>query len=641
MELLVENLKNIEFLKTDFEDKKMNFVFGISGSGKSAIANALTSTDINDYIKIGKQTENLKILVNGADRNISQFAVYDEKQVENLNLYSEDGSDAYEIIFSNNDNYLEAVIEFEKIVHELNSHKNRLMDQQRIISKLLDTQSIKKLTAKGDLPKTADVNKIIDVHSKTNSLSLNKAIVYGQDKVGWLKKGKDFEEFDNKTCPFCEEHLMDKRINEVNDISNIDNKFFKVIESDKSIYDELKIPKPDYFDVKTLKEHSTLMISYVNILNDLVAINDFLELAKIEDLDPKKLTKINVSKDFEEKFPEVYKIVQETNNNLETIKQQLSKIKYQMKNILSKNINEINNTLKYMGIKYKIVERPIKPNEKRASFLLKHIDETKEDANQVSFLSTGEKNIIALIFFMIRNQRKSLIIDDPASSFDEYRRKIIFNYIKKKYNKRTVIVLSHDEVFSKFAIKAKYIENNTDIGIVKFLSNYDGMPKMVDIAVDDYKSLSWFIKNKLASTDVYLSKVINCRLLLEIECQSQGQTTNEYGYLSAIIHGTSAEDIEKLLNNENISEVDILSSIENSCGIVLPKIKEVTDEMLKIDDLSNYEKIFYLRENEHDRIIKSEMSELIHLNDRLAICLNPYKFDTFSPYLYDRITGKH
>lgn len=188
MELLVENLKNIEYLKTDFEDKKMNFVFGISGSGKSAIANALTSTEIHDYIKVGMKTENLKILVNGTERNLSQFAVYDEKQVENLYLYSEDGSDAYEIIFSNNDNYIEAVNEFEKIVQKLSSHKNKLMDQQRIISKLLDTQSIKKLTAKGELPKTADVNKIIDIHSRTNSTSLNMAISYGQDKVGWLKR---------------------------------------------------------------------------------------------------------------------------------------------------------------------------------------------------------------------------------------------------------------------------------------------------------------------------------------------------------------------------------------------------------------------------------------------------------------------
>lgn len=639
MELFIENLKNIVNLKTNFEDKKINFVFGISGSGKSAIANALTCENINEYVRVGTSIEKFKILVDGNERNINQFAVYDEKQVDNLNLYSEDGSDAYEIIFSNNESYIEAVNEFEKVVSKLNNHKNRLMDHQRIITKLLDSQSIKKLTAKGELPKTADVNKILDIHSKNSSDSLNKAIDYGQDKVGWLKKGKDFEEFKNKICPFCEKELTDGRIQVVNDISNIDSKFFKVIESDKSIYDELKIPKPDYFDISALKEHSTLMITYVIILNDLVTINDFLELVNIEDFDPKKLSKIKVSKDFEEMFSEVYAIVQETNDNLETIKKQLSNIKYQMKTIISKNINGINNTLKYMGIKYKIVERPIKPNEKRASFLLKHINETQNDVNQVSFLSTGEKNILALIFFMIKNQRKNLIIDDPASSFDEYRRKIIFNYIKKNFKKRTVIVLSHDEVFSKFAIKAKYMERNTDIGIIKFMSNYDGNPKMLDITLDDYKSLDNFIRSKLAVTDNYLSQIINCRLLLEIECQSLRKTNAEYGYLSAIIHGTNVNEIEKFLLDNNILEMDLLALIKNKCGIDLPKLNEVTKDMLKMDDLTNYEKVFCLRENEKDPVIKSEMSELIHLNDRLAICLNPYKFDTFSPYLFDRING--
>ena len=45
-------------------------------------------------------------------------------------------------------------------------------------------------------------------------------------------------------------------------------------------------------------------------------------------------------------------------------------------------------------------------------------------------LSFGEKNIIGLILFLLANKDKEmLIIDDPASSFDEYRRKVIFDFI--------------------------------------------------------------------------------------------------------------------------------------------------------------------------------------------------------------------
>jgi wobble nucleotide-excising tRNase len=308
-----------------------------------------------------------------------------------------------------------------------------------------------------------------------------------------------------------------------------------------------------------------------------------------------------------------------------------------MKNTITDNKNLINNTLKTLGIKYRLVERPIKPREKKASFLLKHTSETKEEVNQMSYLSTGEKNIIALIFFLLKNKRKNIIIDDPASSFDEYRRKIIFNYIKKNHNKRTVLVLSHDEVFSKFAIKAKYRDNNVNIGVVYFMSNYSGSPFVSNINLDDYKTLEEFVKTRIKTTDNYLSKIVNCRLLYEIECQNSGATNIQYGYLSAIIHGTSVGDINAYLNKNTITEKEIIEEISKKCCAELPAYTVNIIKESDITNLSNFEKIFYLRETITDKKLKDEMSDLIHLNDKLAICLNPYKFDTFSPYLYDCI----
>jgi hypothetical protein len=309
-----------------------------------------------------------------------------------------------------------------------------------------------------------------------------------------------------------------------------------------------------------------------------------------------------------------------------------------MKNTISSNKNSINQTLKVLGIKYRLVERPIKPREKKASFLLKHISETKEEVNQVSYLSTGEKNIIALIFFLLKNKRKNIIIDDPASSFDEYRRKIIFNYIKKNHNKRTILVLSHDEVFSKFAIKAKYKEKNKNIGIVNFMSNYSGKPFVTDINPDDYKSFEEFVKTRIKLTDNYLSKIVNCRLLYEIECQNSEETNIQYGYLSAIIHGSGAEQIKEFLKKNNFEEKDLLDEINQKWSVKLPMYSKNEIEDAEITELTNFEKIFYLRETIKEKKLRDEMSDLIHLNDKLAICLNPYKFDTFSPYLFDCIT---
>ena len=638
MNIAIEHLKNIDKLDIDIEDKKINFIFGISGSGKSAIADALTKAEMDDLIQVGKQFEDLHILVDGKERNLSNFAIFDEKQIEKLDLYSEEGEDAYEIIFSNNGKYIETVNEFENIVSKLNDKKSQLMNKQFVIRKLLDGQSIKKLTRKGELPKTANVMKIMDIHSKTNSTTLNKAVEYGQDKVSWIKKGVTFDDYNKKICSFCEQSLKDDRITEINDILSIDNKFFKVIEEDESVYNDLNIPKPDYFSVDSLKNHSKTMIDYANILDDILKINSFLELADIDNTEPKELSKIKLSNAFKKSFPDIYAIVEETNANLESIKRQLSIIKYQMKNTISSNKNSINQTLKVLGIKYRLVERPIKPREKKASFLLKHISETKEEVNQVSYLSTGEKNIIALIFFLLKNKRKNIIIDDPASSFDEYRRKIIFNYIKKNHNRRTILVLSHDEVFSKFAIKAKYKEKNKNIGIVNFMSNYSGKPFVTDINPDDYKSFEEFVKTRIKLTDNYLSKIVNCRLLYEIECQNRGETNIQYGYLSAIIHGSGAEQIKEFLKKNNFEEKDLIDEINQKWSVKLPMYSKNEIEDAEIKELTNFEKIFYLRETIKEKKLRDEMSDLIHLNDKLAICLNPYKFDTFSPYLFDCIT---
>jgi len=638
MNITIEHLKNIDKLDIDIEDKKINFIFGISGSGKSAIADALTTAEMDNLVQVGKQLEDLHILVDGKDRNIGNFAIFDEKQIEKLELYSEEGQDAYEIIFSNNGKYTETVKEFENIVSKLNDKKTELMNKQFVIRKLLDGQSIKKLTNKGEIPKTANVIKIMDIHSKTSSTTLNKAVKYGQDKVSWIKKGVAFDDYNKKICSFCEQSLKDDRIKEINDILSIDNKFFKAIEEDESVYKDLNIPKPNYFSVDSLKKHSKTMIDYANILDDILTINNFLELADIDNAEPKELSKIKLSDVFKESFPEIYTIVEETNGNLENIKRQLSTIKSQMKNTISSNKNSINDTLKVLGIKYRLVERPIKPREKKASFLLKHISETKDEVNQMSYLSTGEKNIIALIFFLLKNKRKNIIIDDPASSFDEYRRKIIFNYIKKNHNKRTILVLSHDEVFSKFAIKAKYKEKNINIGAVNFMSNYSGEPFVKDIKLDDYKSLEEFVKTRIKSTNNYLSKIVNCRLLYEIECQNNGETNIQYGYLSAIIHGCDVEEMKEFLDKKNFEEKDLVDEINKKCSVELPMYSEIEIEDAEITNLTNFEKIFYLREMINEKKLRDEMSDLIHLNDKLAICLNPYKFDTFSPYLFDCIS---
>lgn len=50
MEISIENYNNIKKIDYKITENKINFIFGISGCGKSSIAYALTSDDYSSHI---------------------------------------------------------------------------------------------------------------------------------------------------------------------------------------------------------------------------------------------------------------------------------------------------------------------------------------------------------------------------------------------------------------------------------------------------------------------------------------------------------------------------------------------------------------------------------------------------------------
>ncbi len=64
MKLEIKGYKNIQDLSYEFQDNKVNFLFGISGSGKSSIPEALTDTNPIDNLTFGF-TSSQVVLING------------------------------------------------------------------------------------------------------------------------------------------------------------------------------------------------------------------------------------------------------------------------------------------------------------------------------------------------------------------------------------------------------------------------------------------------------------------------------------------------------------------------------------------------------------------------------------------------
>ena len=355
-----------------------------------------------------------------------------------------------------------------------------------------------------------------------------------------------------------------------------------------------------------------------------------------------------------ELFPELDNSLKTFNDSLTDIKRLLGKIKSKTMSLLSKNINCINDYLKRFSIPYIFEKMAVDSNNHAAEYVLKHekdlllIDRTKN-------LSFGEKNIIGLILFVLAHKNKKMfIIDDPASSFDNFRRKIILDLIfEMKQPDATILVLSHDEVFIKLALfyargaKKKMINRasmsavekrySSEIGATTFIENNENA-NLIEISIDDFDTLEAFIKERLNS----LPKAINyqtailIRLIYENKTHKSSIEKAVYGYLSAIIHEKSYLDIVSFIGNTPYTENDILKEISKTIGTKYRALDKYYLKKYKSFSYNDLEFVALLRETLIDtkdkqmKAIKAELNSIIHLSNTYITCLNPFVFKMYS-----------
>lgn len=144
------------------------------------------------------------------------------------------------------------------------------------------------------------------------------------------------------------------------------------------------------------------------------------------------------------------------------------------------------------------------------------------------FLSDGDKNAIALASFLAKidfqhdSSKKIVIIDDPFTSFDTFRKQktiTLIGKLSKKINQ--LIVLTHDLQFANDVRKRIYDPNNTlSLQLMKY--NNDIIIKQKDFSEDllidfvkEMKILDDFLKN--GADDQYKIKMVKDSIRLALE----------------------------------------------------------------------------------------------------------------------------
>lgn len=667
MKINIKNYKNIENLTLDIEDNKINHIFGISGSGKSSIAQALSRKTDNEDIKVGSNPEDCVIEVNGNQVDYSKYSIFDLESSKNIIFNNEQSNGIYEVLFSENDLLLKTINECGVLLNKFEEFKEFLMKYREKIDNVINHFDVKLKTHNTVFKETS---KFVKLTNELSSIKSNKFISIinkkGPDFITWIKKGKDYE-IENK-CPYCEKKLSNKRENFISEIIKLTPKNFEIITNDNNYLEDVGIKTPNYRHSREVNRAKRELIELYSMRDYINSIIELFEDYKTSKLDINKVQQIKISIKFKNKFPDKIEIINEINDSIKEIKNMLIKIKRQSNNIIKNNKNKVNKYLSLMGIPYEFNESAYDIESKTASYSL-FLKEDKEKKDRKNGLSYGERNIISLIFFLLGNKNKILLIDDPASSYDECRRGLMFNMLYEFKNERTIILFSHDQVFVKIATLYKYkaesrktkskkfIKDNT--GKIIHFSNYQHNSQIKEITIEDFGSLSSQVKKFIQSKELnYYRKIINIRILSEMDKNKSNKFKKIYLYSSAILHKKNKEEIYEQLKQNDLKEDEIISSIYKEYDIELEKIPENYFKNFDINELSNFEKIYYFREliaqnaNVYSKILnikvlkksdidllKTEFDNIVHFNDRLFISLNPYEFDYFSPMVYEIITN--
>lgn len=671
MDITIENFRNIKSLHATIQENKINFISGVSGSGKSSLAIALKGSF--EELDRPAGTKGIKPTVKTALSN-TPIEIFN-KDVQDSLLIEEASSGVYEVIMNKDEGHRKAEAAYNQSMKSLNAYRSSVWSRINDIDAFLKQSGISINDSK--IRKNCKFHKI-RTSIEQDPLPRRQAVKeHGGEYLAWVSQGFRSKEewgFGGNDCPFCEQEIDETRNERLENISIEKTSPLSSLPDIVNSFRGFGVDNLDLFKLEDVDCAIDAAISLALERNDLKALLNYMDMMSLDIRNLEKPEKaINLSSDSYDQFDGLKESIEKTLRSSKGLRSSFGVLRAQFEKTLQENGERINGLLRRFAIPYEFELKGLDAQNKKAGFTLKHIEEEDGERDFKKNLSYGERGIIALILFLLKERKEDilLVIDDPVSSYDEFRRICTYRTLMEMDCGNTILVLSHDHVFLKYALlfhaRAKQDEGNHKddpqsiesrnkmilerTGSIMYLINDRGHVTCIEISRDDYAPITEHMKNRLQECSTYLQKIINCRLYYESTPRADSHHDMAYGYLSAIMHcigkpegelaGVIAE-IPELLKNRGITENALLETIQEELDVELKEASQVTASDLKVsDELCELERVAVYRElcGTSNPDIKDEMSDLLHMNSALVYCLNPYKYTSYSNRLRSFLAG--
>ncbi len=611
---------NTDYKKiNDFLINKIDEIFGENDEYKKNkdpfVEHILKPEDINNII------EEVKNSIDIENITVSTKNILNDKYTKNFNY-------DYKVNIDN-DLLKQEVIKYlkEKNKNQMEEYNKSINEFEINIKNLLNALSTDLLlqveTIKKELQievKKYEIIKNIDDENKKFVQGLIDGKEINYDEVeNWQKEGYKFhKEIEFKTCLYCHNQDIQSNVKE-NYTTLYENKYIKLLNTLKLavekqinniINSKVKYDSIKSFYEKTDRKKEILIIEeiYKNIDEIQKTINEIYTKKMFDD---KIIEKIKVLLDYYDRVKEIFEKVEQEAEKKEEVKFEFNEtlkllyanvdiIRQVKKEIFLNNLTRIENELKerintiqqqeiekvetylqfYQKIfntKYSIENvRSTMSSAQEANAMLEIKFNNRRKINEIS---TGEKNILALIVFFSNlenelkklkdNEKITIILDDPVNSNDWNiffsLQAIIEDYLQFCYKDKieNIIILSHNVDYAVIQLQNLKQKNEK----IKLFRLFPDTCINIDIDLiytNDIKLISNFIFEWLKSFEkndnyYYMSLNESYRVFLSYRKFFE-DLIYERSYISQVkIDEKEKGDIEKIKNISNNSDfVDLL-----------------------------------------------------------------------------------
>lgn len=354
MRIHIEAFRNLDLFDYYAQDDKVNFLYGVCGSGKSSLLDALAGNPDEADVAVGHEKEGAVILVNGKEPAYEKHAIYNNHTHGTL-FEEQPNNESYRIFVGDTDELSELEEAYDATLSKLDAFK------ESILSYMAQLESAKKLVGAPKpgtckLTGTSKIKKAGKMMREANDDIRTQVGEISQSHLKWIIDGfKTTNVEESWICPFCNTIIGDEDRKRLEGMKGLSATTLASVFEASNVFVDLGIKEPDWSSEKEVEDAVEAFENLLYVEQDLNRLQNLINQPKKLDTLKKDYEVLKIRDETLGIFPGLEDVVADINSQDKKIRELLGKMSSAANKIVDRNKRELNTKLRALGVPYRFV----------------------------------------------------------------------------------------------------------------------------------------------------------------------------------------------------------------------------------------------------------------------------------------------